>query len=154
MMIKTTPPRFGQKGFTLIEIVMVLVLLGILAAVAVPKYFDLEEQAKKLAAQTVEQELQARLDAEFAKGLLEGQSCQTFYLKKGNLKATAVTDMAYLLTNEYSQTSTNTKVTLGNPGDSEDGLTAPLLISLDGGLIGTYKYTGKIIFPSCMKDKK
>ena len=53
MTIKTTPPRFGQKGFTLIEIVMVLVLLGILAAVAVPKYFDLQEEAEKKALDAV-----------------------------------------------------------------------------------------------------
>ena len=32
-------------GFTFVEVVMVLVLLGILAAVAVPKYFDIQEQA-------------------------------------------------------------------------------------------------------------
>lgn len=37
--------RRPAAGFTLIEIVMVLVLLGILAAVAVPKYFDLQEGA-------------------------------------------------------------------------------------------------------------
>lgn len=40
----------NQEGFTLIEIIAVLVLLGILAAVAVPKYFDLQETAKLRAA--------------------------------------------------------------------------------------------------------
>ena len=41
-----TEMRSKAFGFTLIEIVMVLVLLGILSAVAVPKYFDLQEEAQ------------------------------------------------------------------------------------------------------------
>lgn len=46
-----TEMRSKAFGFTLIEIVMVLVLLGILSAVAVPKYFDLQEEAQTKACQ-------------------------------------------------------------------------------------------------------
>ena len=45
---------FGtNKGFTLIELVMVIVILGILASVAVPKFSNLSDQAKAAAEQGV-----------------------------------------------------------------------------------------------------
>jgi prepilin-type N-terminal cleavage/methylation domain-containing protein len=37
----------NQKGFTLIELVIIIVVLGILAAVAIPKYQDITAQAKE-----------------------------------------------------------------------------------------------------------
>ena len=42
-----------QKGFTLIELIMVIVLLGVLAVVAIPQYTNLQSQAKLAAEQGV-----------------------------------------------------------------------------------------------------
>ena len=50
----------NQKGFTLIEIIAVLVILGILAAIAIPKYLDMRREAVVKAAAGARMELNAR----------------------------------------------------------------------------------------------
>jgi len=60
----------SQKGFTLIEIIAVLVILGILAAVAVPKYLDLTGEARRMAAQGAIAEIKGRLSQAQAKYML------------------------------------------------------------------------------------
>lgn len=45
--------RSKQRGFTLIELVVVIVILGILAAFAVPKFMGLEGQARVAAVKSI-----------------------------------------------------------------------------------------------------
>ena len=72
--MKINRSKRRQSGFTLIEIIAVLVVMGLLAAVAIPKYFDLQERARRKAIYTAVSEIKVRVNQHFASQLLEGRT--------------------------------------------------------------------------------
>ncbi len=64
--------HLDDSGFTLLEIIAVIVILSIIAVVAVPRYFDLQEEARRKTIKTGLAEAIGRVNGHFAEALLAG----------------------------------------------------------------------------------
>ena len=75
----------SQNGFTLFEVVAVLVLLGILSAFAIPKFFDMQGKAKEKALNKAVAELNGQVSVSYFNNLLEDQEKGDFEGYSGSL---------------------------------------------------------------------
>jgi len=100
-----------KKGFTLIELVMVMILLGILAIVAIPKYFDLQSDARTAAEQGVVGGVRAGIYTYFAKNVAFPGSLDAANVTScgsSNTCFDTVLAQGGVQTNDWAKTSSNT----------------------------------------------
>ena len=65
-----------SRGFTLIELIVIIVILGILAAVVVPKYLDLSRQTEKVVAENLVGSMRSALSLYFAQFVAKQKGTQ------------------------------------------------------------------------------
>jgi prepilin-type N-terminal cleavage/methylation domain-containing protein len=65
----------NRKGFTLIELVIVIVIIGILAAVAIPKFISLKNEANRAVCQSNVGAIRTALSNFYAKCNINNTAC-------------------------------------------------------------------------------
>jgi len=119
----------AQQGFTLIELVIVIVITGILAITAVPKFIDLTSEAKKSVIEGVEGALNSAADMAHAKALVSNTVGGTI----------SVAGQSITFVNGWpASESINDLMYIDTTADADISVSAPA----GTGSVATYSYKG------------
>jgi MSHA pilin protein MshA len=116
-----------NAGFTLIELVIVIIVLGILAATAVPKFINLQDDAKEAAMKGLEGALHSGANIVYSKSAIDGTE---------GLENKSVIDAGTTIQTNY-----------GYPKASKEGIRAAIEIGgFDSKAPGTVTVPASLIF--------
>jgi len=121
----------NEEGFTLIEIIAVLVILGILAAVAVPKFVNLQEDARDRAILNALGAVKAQVVMDYASAVLSSPNQASNWTVLGPAGSTGASKSFGDFVGDYSNSDGTVTVTVyaGHPDWVETTSTATVVIS-------------------------
>ncbi len=117
-----------QQGFTLIELVVVIIILGILAVTAAPKFLNFQGDARAAVLEGVKASLQSANSVVYAKAILAGEQDETVGYKSDNASEYPTVKLEGTQTAEISfgylrATDANMRNVLDASFDTTDGST-------------------------------
>lgn len=106
-----------QTGFTLIELIAVIVILGILAATAIPKFVNLSTDARKAKVNAAVGAMKSAANMAHGKFLVNPVASQTFEgvavtFVNGYPNAASIAALSGLTAPDYTSTTTGTATTV------------------------------------------
>lgn len=84
-----------HKGFTIVELVVVIIILGILAATAMPRFLDVQDNAQLAAAEGVQGALRAAMPMAKAKYIATGKASTDVDIDGGGADVTVNSTSGY-----------------------------------------------------------